>query len=391
MKKNRQAIHPLLFKTLLFLGFAIAFTTNAIAYNEKNTKKAECEAPSQFTFSWALSDNCDFKPRGGSSKGVKNILDKKVHPGWLSLQEKGLSSFEKDRRAILAMAGPYRVSFDFLETVGYVPGFTPEKPYQSWGTEYIYVAQDTGKYISLQHIMVMLFKSEDGTISAPMVMKHWRQDWEYQKNTNFVYVGHQQWDKKKFKRQDVKGTWSQAVYHVDDSPRYESLGKWQHNTNFSSWISGQTSRPLPRRESSVRNDYHILSGTNRHTILPNGWVQEEENLKLVLAPNGNIAAELPYLAKELGMARYERIVEHDFTSGDEYWKKSSAFWADVRLVWKDLIAKNDSLTVKRMVNKTPMFMPFFSKAQAIVDGEQYDSASGRERIKLMLKPFIEAN
>ena len=34
-------------------------------------------------------------------------------------------------------------------------------------------------------------------------------------------------------------------------------------------------------------------------------------------------------------------------------------------------------------------MPFFNQAQAIVDGESYDSESGKIKIREMLTPFIE--
>lgn len=328
------------------------------------------------------------QPRGGTSKGVKTVLDPEPHAGWLALQEEGLSKFERDRRAILAMAGPYRVSFDFLEILGFSQGFVPEKPYQSWGTEYVYVVEDKGDFISLQHVMVMYFKQADGSVAGPMVMKHWRQDWQYQKRSQFVYAGNQQWQRKKYRRKRVKGSWSQAVYQVDDSPRYESFGKWQHFGNFSSWKSGLTWRPLPRREGSVRSDYQVLEGTNRHTILPSGWVQEEENLKLVLDENGQADPSTPYVAKELGIARYERIVEHDFSAGDEYWEKSAPFWADVRQVWRELVADNKKLNILKKIDKQYMFMPFFEKAQQVADGAEYNPQKGREQIREMLKPFV---
>jgi hypothetical protein len=69
---------------------------------------------------------------------------------------------------------------------------------------------------------------------------------------------------------------------VDDSPRYAARGRWQHAAGVSTWISDETWRPLPRREFSVRKDYDVLVGTNRHTITPTGWVQEENNVKLAL-------------------------------------------------------------------------------------------------------------
>ncbi len=367
------------------LGGVLLLSLHWLAFAEDEVTAQNCSQNNQFTFSWQFTDNCRLEPRGGTSTGIEVSLAPSPRADWLAIQEEGISDFEKDRRAILAMAGPYRVSFDFIETVGYTAGYLPSRPYQSWGTEYVYVADDSNEYISLQHIMVMYIRQEDGSASSPIIMKHWRQDWEYQKRTQFVYAGYDRWNKQKQHRETIEGTWSQAVFQVDDSPRYESFGKWQHAANVSTWISVKTSRPLPRRESSVRDDYQILEGTNRHSILANGWVQEEENMKLVLDdPNGPV-----YLAKELGIARYERIVDHDFSGGDEYWNKSKHYWADVRDVWKTLIDEQDALTIHKKTGQQYMFMPFFNQAQAIVDGEPYDSELGKIKIREMLTPFIE--
>lgn len=356
--------------------------------NDHKKKSADCEI-SQFTFSWSMIKDCNMKPRGGSSKGVKNILDYKVHSGWKSLQHEEISNFEKDRLAILAMAGPYRVSFDFLETIGYTEDYTPARPYQSWGNEYVYVVEERDNFISLQHIMVMYFNKEDGSVSEPMVMKHWRQDWQFQKDNNFAYIGNRQWETINLPKQAITGTWTQSVYQVDDSPRYESYGKWQHMPNFSTWISAKTWRPLPRREGSVREDYNVLEGTNRHTITPTGWVHEQENYKLNLDQFGAPVGSNPYLAKELGVNRYERIIEHDFSPGDKYWKNSGPYWADVRAVWKDLIAEFKTMKIDKKKNKQYMFMALFEKAQAIADGEKYDSKQGKKIIRETLIAFIE--
>jgi hypothetical protein len=88
---------------------------------------------------------------------------------------------------------------------------------------------------------------------------------------------------------DVRGAWTQAVSQVDDSPRYEASGRWEHFANVSTWQSAPTWRPLPRREFSVRKDYEVLIGTNSPHDHPTGWVQEEENLKVVLDAPGRVA------------------------------------------------------------------------------------------------------
>src|SRR5262249_40428184 len=61
------------------------------------------DAP-RYTFSWPL-DGSGLMPRGGTTKGPAVTLDQSESPAWQQLQKKGLSNFERDRRAILAMAG----------------------------------------------------------------------------------------------------------------------------------------------------------------------------------------------------------------------------------------------------------------------------------------------
>ena len=76
------------------------------------------------------------------------------------------------------------------------------------------------------------------------------------------------WEKNKISWSKKRETWSQSVYQVDDSPRYQSYGKWVHTENFSSWTSNETWRQLPRREYSVRDDYDVIIGFNTQTITP---------------------------------------------------------------------------------------------------------------------------
>jgi hypothetical protein len=331
--------------------------------------------PHQFTFSWQFGPDDSMRPRGGTTKGGPVTLAKEPSAAWRALQEPGLTKFERDRRAILAMAGAYRTSFDFLETVGFKPGFTPSRPYQSWSTEYIYVVEDSGKFIRLQHLMVLFVTDREGKLQGPFVQKHWRQDWRYEDRDLHVFVGRDRWERRKRSSREVRGKWSQAVFQVDDSPRYEAIGEWRHEGTYSAWTSEHTWRPLPRREQSVRSDYQVLEGVNRHTITPTGWVQEEENLKLVLDANGKPDAAAPYLARELGVARYEHIVDFDFSAGDRYWQRSGPFWRDVRAAWDRVYAQRDSFEYLETVDGQEMFVPLFEYADRLDNGEAYDAAA----------------
>jgi hypothetical protein len=333
------------------------------------TKAAPDEPTKRYTFSWPITSDPALAPRGGTTRGPELTLDKSPSAQWRGLQEPGLSSFERDRRAILAMAGSYRVTFDFLEVTPFSPDAKRERPYQSWGTERVYVDRDDGKFISLSHILAMRVVQKDGTLSEPMVMKHWRQDWRYEPTEVVEYRGREQWQRRALNRKDVAGQWSQTVYQVDESPRYASTGRWEHSPSFSTWISGDTWRPLPRREWSVRKDYHVLIGTNRHTVTPTGWIQEENNLKGVLTDARSLAADKPYLAREYGVARYDRLQSPDFGAADEYYERTRKFWDDVRDAWVDSFQKQPTITLRAQVDQAGLFVPLFEHAEKLAAGE----------------------
>jgi hypothetical protein len=358
----------------------LAALAAAVAGGVGRLEDARAE-PKQFTFSWQFEEGDALKPRGGTTRGAPLKLDTEPSASWRAVQEPGLSKLERDRRAILAMAGGYRTSFDFLETVGFTPGFEPSRPYQSWGTEHIRVVEDSGTFIRLQHIMVMFVADREGKIQGPFVQKHWRQDWRYEDTDLHVFIGRNRWVHVTRTAEEARGRWSQAVFQVDDSPRYEALGEWEHYGSYSAWTSERTARPLPRRETTVRNDYQILEGINRHTLTPTGWVQEEENLKLVLDAQGQPAADTPYLARELGVARYERVVDFDFSAGDRYWERSGEFWRRVRDAWADVYSERESFEYLEEVDGQEMFVPLFEYADRLDGGEPYDAATADEIIQ----------
>ncbi|MDG2376118.1 MAG: hypothetical protein P8M18_07180, partial [Woeseiaceae bacterium] len=72
----------------------------------------------QFTFSCPFIEGNSMEPRGGSTEGQSVTLDRPESNSWQRLHKKGISDIERDRRAILAMAGGYRTSFEFIETIG---------------------------------------------------------------------------------------------------------------------------------------------------------------------------------------------------------------------------------------------------------------------------------
>jgi hypothetical protein len=289
-------------------------------------------------------------------------LDRQPSAEWQALQQPGLSAQERDRRAILAMAGGYRVNFDFLEVASFVNDGARAQPYQSWGTERVFVDRNEPGYVSLVHILDMRVLGADGKPSESMVTKHWRQDWRYEPAQLVEYQGGNRWTRRDLGAAERRGQWSQTVYQVDEAPRYGSLGRWEHNAAFSTWISGDTSRPLPRREWSVRKDYELLRGTNRHTVSPTGWLQEENNLK---AATG---AALPVVGREYGVARYERLKDADFSGAQAYYDATRIYWDKVLDVWAGLWRQHSAITLTANSDQSGAFAGLFQLADDFAAG-----------------------
>ncbi len=355
-------------KRVVWMLVAAAFAWGSQSARSEEQAKPAPPSPPRDTFSWPLGQPDAPQPRGGTTRGAPVTLATEPSEAWRALQQPGLSALERDRRAILAMAGEYRVTFDFLEIESYKPDGSRDRPYQSWGTEKVYVERDDGNAISLVHMLEMRIVQNDGSISEPMVTKHWRQDWQYEPRHLVEFKGHDRWQRRELAKEQRAGRWSQTVYQVDESPRYASVGRWEHSPSFSTWLSGDTWRPLPRREWSVRDDYHALVGSNRHTITATGWLQEENNLKAVLTEQRTPDLQRPYLAREYGAARYERIRGQEFSAADDYYQRTRAFWNEVHERWRQIFTKHGEVTLRGPVDKLGLFMPLFAHADQIAQG-----------------------
>jgi hypothetical protein len=339
----------------------------------------------QYVFSWMFRPGDAMAPRGGTTRGLPVTLAQEPSSAWLALQEDGIAPMERDRRAILAMVGEFRSSFEFIETVGFVENYQPARPYQSWATEFVALVEDRGDFISLQHILVMTLQGDDGEVMGPFVTKHWRQDWQYEAREMHTHRGNDRWQRTLLSAEARVGSWVQSVYQVDDSPRYASWGRWHHDGGQSVWEGAATLRPLPRREFEVRSDYHVLDAINRHIITPTGWAHEEQNLKRVTGENPAI------LARELGFNRYERIASgHDFHPGYAYWERTGAFWQLVREQWQATFAAHDAFTLKTRVDGALLFVRLFDYAERLTGSEALDAAAARQFVQGTLAEHVRS-
>lgn len=242
---------------------------------------------------------------------------------------------EIDRRAILAMAGSFKVKFDFREKVAFVPDYTPIPAKVSGGHEVVRVIADSGDHIVLQHLLVV---SEPG--EKPVIVKHWRQDWTWQPKTVLTYRGASVWADEAVSAADAAGAWSQTVWQTDDSPRYGGVGRWTHVNGVSSWTSEPTWRPLARRDAVRHPVYDRYYGINRHALTPTGWVHEQANDKMGLKDG-----KLITFVDESVVNSYDRASDFDVAAADAYWAKTAGYWAGVRRAWDARLATGRPLTV----------------------------------------------
>ena len=265
--------------------------------------------------------------------------------------------FEQDRQAILAMAGNYRVKFDFIESVSFVEGYELKDRKLSGGDEIVRVIEDRGDYISLQHILVV-----GGDTKFPV--KHWRQDWYYEPESVLTYIGGNAWQKRPVTKAQAKGKWSQIVYQVDDAPRYGALGAWAHKDGISQWTPPKEWRPLPRRDATTRDDYHAINAVNRHAITPYGWVHEQDNSKLILSPTPQT------LVREIAINTYKKYDDFDIAVGEDYWAATQDFWAGVRAQWTRIETEHDAFGLTIQGEPQELYMEILGLAQAVQDGEE---------------------
>lgn len=250
-----------------------------------------------------------------------------------------VSSLARDREAILAMAGAYTVTFDFQETVAIEPGYQLHAPYHATGeVELVEVLADEPRRIELQHLLIV----------GGSVVKHWRQEWLHENRDLHEFAGDDTWRYRQLDESEARGTWTQRVSQVDDSPRYESYGRWTHDAGVDSWESGLTWRPLPRREFSKRSDYDVLAGRNRHTLTHTGWVHEQDNYKLVLRDGKERV-----LARETGINRYDHVDPAKADAARGYWARTAGAWATVRAAWRDLLVPGATVHLRPKLGDEP--------------------------------------
>ena len=188
-----------------------------------------------------------------------------------------------------------------------------------------------------------------------MIIKHWRQDWIYENTDFYMYNGDNNWTFEQKDKKNVKKQWTQKVYQVDDSPRYEGSGSWVHVDGKSYW-ENTTTAPLPRREYTKRSDYNITLRGNRQEITDYGWVHDQDNSKIIREAGKDDVV----LAKEKGYNTYKRVADSKCKAAADWWVANNDKWQLVRNKWNEVYSRNTNLTLETKVDNKPLYKHLFS-------------------------------
>jgi len=291
---------------------------------------------------------------------------------------------QQDREAILRMQGCYKVTFSFAET------FSPQKDYQydndrkyEKAIELVKVIEDKPNKIVLQHLLV---------VNDTMVVKHWRQDWTYEDPHFLLYQRREDkteyWKPMTVDLKTTTGKWSQKVFQVDDSPRYQGIGTWVHVDDRSFW-EAEADAPLPRREQTKRDDYNVTKRHSHIEILKDGWVLDQDNDK-IFRQNGQ---EDVLIAQEKGIERFW-TGEYNCQAAEDYWAKNDKFWEVVREVWAEkLYADKVDSSIKHIEinlfrSGNVIYMRFFEASNEFKDAKKFDAKKARTTIEKIIDDHI---
>jgi hypothetical protein len=254
---------------------------------------------------------------------------------------------KKDISAIKSMCGCFEIEFNFSETFSYTEA-KPSNIYKSKALEYAELIYEDNNTISIQHLLIV------GSEKFPSIIKHWRQDWLYQNTDLYKYDVNNSWNFVKMNKKDVRNQWTQKVFQVDDSPRYEGSSSWVHVDGKSYW-ENITPAPLPRREYTKRSDYNITLRGNRHEITNYGWLHDQDNQKINIDKNGKNVV----VALEKGLNFYKRVDDEKCLPAKKWWQKNKNKWEIVRSKWSDVYSKNKKLTLKDNFNDKKLYQYLF--------------------------------
>ncbi len=275
----------------------------------------------------------------------------------------------KEQQAIKSLCGCYEVDFKYAETFAADEEYKFPPRYQVSGLEWVVAVETSPSKFALQHLLVA---------SDTFIIKHWREDWEYEKAGIWKFDHDATWKYTAGNKNDVKGQWQQTVWEVDDAPRYQGSSSWVSSNGKYYW-ENTTDAPLPRREYTKRKDYNVLQRTNRVVITDSGWVHEQDNKKII---RKNGTPDL-YLAEEKGYNIYRKTDDSKCKPAADWWAKHSQFWSTVRQSWEETMKGKNVVHVVPDVDGKRL-----GQQLAAVESEGLPEKRRKEKITAILNSYV---
>ncbi len=268
----------------------------------------------------------------------------------IAISTNAQSKKTKDKNAIKNMCGCFEVTFNFAETFNNNKDslYKPSKIKLSKALEWAQLIEDDKDKLSIQHLLQV------GNPAKPHIVKHWRQDWLYQNQDFYMFNGNNNWLYKNKPKYAVRKQWTQKVYQVDDSPRYEGSGSWVHVDGKSYW-ENTTDAPLPRREYTKRSDYNVTERGNRHEITNYGWLHNQDNKKIIRKTGEKDIV----LANEKGYNTYVKVADARCKVAKDWWTKNEVKWQLVRNKWTEIFDRNQNLSLEAKVENKALYKHLF--------------------------------
>ena len=277
----------------------------------------------------------------------------------------------RDKSSILRLAGVFKVTFDFAETFATEKNYQREDLYHNEAIEYIFPILEEEDKISLQHILV---------INEKFVVKHWRQDWIFENVDFLLFEKDGIWHKSTLPKEQVVGTWTQKVYQVDDTPRYQGYGTWVYVDGKSYWESTAYA-PLPRRQEH-RTDYNVLIRNSRIDLHEQGWFMDQNNQKVFRDNSGNDRL----IVWEKG-AENQIIGNYNVDAAIKYWDDYQLYWSAIRNFWDDVITQMEIVKIKEKIGGKHLYDWIFELAKKYPN-EHFHKETLRKEFFEIINPFI---
>jgi hypothetical protein len=289
-----------------------------------------------------------------------------------------LAQSAQDVAAIKGQCGCHAVDFRYAETFSPDKLYTFKDRYTAKGIEWVFVDEEHGSAgrpgkLVIQHLLVA---------GDTMVIKHWREDWTYQNTNLLAFDQNATWKRRTLTPEQVRGQWTQQVFEVDDSPRYEGTATWVHADGRHYWNS-TVDAPLPRREYTKRHDYNVMRRRNHHEITPTGYVHEQDNDKIIRSEAGD-----QLLAQEKGLNAYTRTDEAKCAAAKAWWANHRAYWVDVRNTWAEVLKDRPTVALRGQVSGNVLGRELDMLGTSSLKGT-YNSAATRPLIRAVMEKYLK--